>query len=140
MSVSIAPRTSVACSPRRAQNAGGLEQANQQPVHEPAPYDVWTHTYDGMSQRMQRLRRRSGRGARSGHGCDLTTRVAAGLTGELALELALGGGRLDRGAGAAAWATAVKAISDAEGRAGDGGRDLRAPDRAWSRCCRRWCR
>ena len=64
-----------------AQNAGGLEQANQQMGHEASAFDVWTHSYDGVSQRMREFADDpAGALARGDSGLD--NAVNAGLTGD----------------------------------------------------------
>jgi RHS repeat-associated protein len=63
-----------------AQNAGGLEQANQQMGHEASAFDVWTHSYDGMSQRMRDFADDPAGALARGDG-GLGQAVSAGLTG-----------------------------------------------------------
>jgi RHS repeat-associated protein len=38
---------------KAAQNAGGLEQSNQQMGDRASPFDVWSHSFDGLSNRLQ---------------------------------------------------------------------------------------
>lgn len=64
---------------KATQNAGGLEQANQQGA-ETSAYDVWTHTYDGMSERLRNFAD-DPVGALNRYDQDLDKAVATGLSG-----------------------------------------------------------
>ena len=94
-------------------NASALEHSNQQLGHEASAFDVWTQSYDGMSQRMREFADDPA-GSVERYDRDLDKAVTAGLTGEwhsssfsaVADSIAAQAGGLG---------DAVKAIGDAEG-------------------------
>ena len=66
---------------KAGQNAAGLEHSNQQLGDQASVFDVWTHSYDGMSARLRDFADDPA-GSLQRYDSDLDAAVEAGITGE----------------------------------------------------------